>query len=74
MKIIAAVANPVSLGYMNDIWSHKGALEGAGGMWQEEVSNSWVVATPSFKHFSRGKSCHQQMVGQMLNCNEMHLG
>lgn len=26
-KIIASVANPVSLGYMNDICSHKGALE-----------------------------------------------
>ena len=35
-KIIAAVANPISLGYVNDICSHKGALEDVSGMWQEE--------------------------------------
>lgn len=34
-KIIDAVANPVSLDYMNDICSHKGALKDVIRMWQK---------------------------------------
>lgn len=34
-KIIAAVANPISLSYVNDICSQKDALENLNRMWQK---------------------------------------
>lgn len=63
-KIIAAAANPISLGYMSDICCHKAALEDAGRMWP----SSWVTAAASVKYCSGGKSSSQPTTGQAGSC------
>lgn len=66
-KIIAAAANPISLGYMSDICCHKAALEDAGRMWP----SSWVTAAASLKRCSGQKSSSQPTTGQAGSCQDL---